>query len=432
MTDPQRSSQFTAVTTFLGSAGLARAVATSTIGMAFLSHTIRSLIGWPGLIGILVVLVALASASLVVRRSTLEWRGLLTVSLLAFVGWCALSVLWSDYQWATLVGSLYQLALALLGVYIALLRDPIQIVRSFGDVLRALLGASLVLEVLSGLLLDSPIKFLGITGGLGDGGPIQGLFGSRNQLGLVALIALVTFVVELFTKSVRRGVAIGSISTAVLVILLTRSPVAIGALAVTVVAGLALMALRRVSPERRRIGQFVLAGIVVIIMIAAWIARSPIIDALNAGSEFEYRYAIWKRILSLVGVSPLEGFGWLGYWRSELPPYIAIEVADGAHPSAFNAFLDAWLQVGFVGFALLVVLVGLAGARSWLLASNKKSVVYLWPALVLVALVVTSAAESTILVEFGWLILVICAVRGSEGLSWRNGLRDSEATAPSG
>ncbi len=30
--------------------------------------------------------------------------------------------------------------------------------------------------------------------------------------------------------------------------------------------------------------------------------------------------------------------------------------------------------------------------------------------------------------EFGWLVLVIVAVKGSEGLSWRRGLRDSDET----
>lgn len=367
----------------------------------------------------------LAAASLLVRRHTLEWRGVLTVSLIAFVGWCALSLLWSAYQWATLAGVLYQASLALLGVYIALLRDPIQIVRTVGDVLRVLLVASIALEVLSGLLIDMPIPFLGVTGGLAEGGPIQGLFGSRNQLGLVALIALITFAVEALTRSVRRGLSIGSLMLGSVVALLTKSPVTIGTLMLVALAGLTLLALRRLSPERRRIGQFVVSGGVVVVLAAAWVARSQIIDALNAGSEFEYRYAIWKHILQVVAFNPIEGFGWLGYWRTELPPYIGIDAQNGAHPSAFNAYLDALLQVGIVGLGLLLVLLGLAVVRSWLLASNRKSVVYVWSALVIIALAITSAAESAILVEFGWLILVIIAVRGSEGLSWRRGLRDS-------
>ena len=84
-----------------------------------------------------------------------------------------------------------------------------------------------------------------------------------------------------------------------------------------------------------------------------------------------------------------------------------------------NAYLDVLFQLGLVGLFSLLALVGLALVRSWLLASNKRSVVYAWPALVLVVLLVTSAAESSILVESGWLTLVICTAKASQGLSWR-------------
>jgi hypothetical protein len=49
-------------------------------------------------------------------------------------------------------------------------------------------------------------------------------------------------------------------------------------------------------------------------------------------------------------------------------------------------------------------------------------VVYVWAPLVLVALLATSVFESSILVEGGWLLLVVCTVKASQGLSWRNAL----------
>lgn len=424
MSVPRRT-RLDAIIDVLDSPELARVLALCAIGTSLLAHTLRVLIGWPGLLAVVVVTTLLCAASLIVRWRTLEWRGLLTVSLLAFVGWCALSVLWSEYQWATLGGVLYQVAFAVCGVYVALVRDPIQIVRAFGDILRVTLVTSLALEVLSGVLIDMPLKFLGIAGNLADGGPIQGVFGSRNSLGFVALVAVITFTIELLTRSVRRGVAIASLSVGALVVILTRSPVTMGTLLLVAIAGLTLLLLRRMSPERRRVGQVVVSGGVVIALATAWVARSAIIDALNAGSEFEFRYDIWQRALQLTTLHPIEGFGWLGFWRIELPPYIGIDARLGNHPSAFNAYLDTMLQVGVVGLVLLLVLLGLAVVRSWLLASERRSVVYVWPALIAIALMITSAAESTMIVEFGWLVLVIVAVKGSEGLSWRRGLRDS-------
>src|SRR3954469_14198598 len=177
-----------AVSDFLGSARFNSVLSLVAVGVGFSTHTIRALIGWPGLTGALAVLVILSALSFIAQRHLVEWHGLLPVTIIAFVGWCALSIFWSDYQWATAGGVVYQLSFAFLALYIALVRDAIQIVRVVGDVLRFLLAVSLSLEVVSGLLLDLPIKFLGIQGNIALGGPIQGLFGSRNQLSIVALI----------------------------------------------------------------------------------------------------------------------------------------------------------------------------------------------------------------------------------------------------
>jgi hypothetical protein len=81
-----------------------------------------------------------------------------------------------------------------------------------------------------------------------------------------------------------------------------------------------------------------------------------------------------------------------------------------------------YFQLGLIGFLAFLALVGLAFVRSWLLASHKRSLVYVWAPLILVTLLATSAAESTILFEFGWLLLVICSVKAAQSLSWRSTL----------
>ena len=421
---PRRQLLTDAATGLLGSARFSQALTLAIVGAAYLSFALRSTMGWPGLIGIVVALVVLAALSIAVKRRELEWHGLLPISLLVFVGWSALSIIWSDYQWASLGSMAYQLAFAFLGIFIALSRDLIQIVRAFGDVLRVLLATSLVLEILSGILLDVPFDFLRISASLGSGGPIQGLAGSRNQLGLIALIALVTFVVELRTRSVRQPIAIASIVIAAATIVLTRSPVTFGVLVVVVVAAAALYGLRQAAPETRRAWQFVLLVGILIAAIILFLVRGRVILLLNAGSAFEFRYVLWRDILTFTPASTLEGFGWIGYWRQTLPPFFAIDPFNGPHASALNAYLDVLFQLGLVGLFSFLALVGLALVRSWLLASNKRSVVFTWPALALVVLLVTSAAESSILVEFGWLTLVICALKASQNLSWRGRLSE--------
>ncbi|HEY8588489.1 MAG TPA: O-antigen ligase family protein [Naasia sp.] len=408
-----------------GSSHFAATLSTATIGALVFTHAIRATIGWPGYNAILAGLVVLAGIALAARSKDLEWHGVLPISLLLFLGWCALSLLWSEYQWATLSGIAYQLTVAFLAVFVALARDLIQIVRAFGDVLRVFLVLSLALEVLSGLLLDLPIRFLGMQGNLAAGGPIQGLAGSRNMMGLLAVIALITFAVELATRSVRRSAAQASILLAAIALLLTNSPVALGVAAMVGLLALALHGIRRTAAERRPVVQAVTLGSAFVAVLVAYVFRTRLVDLVGANEELGVRFALWRSISFLMPVNPLEGFGWVGSWRPELLPFAALRTINDRVPtSALNAFVDTWFQAGLVGAALFAVLLGLALVRAWLVAGTRRNVAHVWSALILVALGLTGAAESAILVEYSWMLLVICSVKAAQELSWRRGLRD--------
>ena len=412
---------------FLSSARFVTALTTATVGTAACSFALRQTIGWAGLLGILGGLLALFALVLFMKRGEIEWSGLLPISLLVFVGWAVVSIFWSQYQWATLGSLIYFLAFTILGVAVALLRDTIQIVRAFGDVLRFTLLASLVAEIVSGLLIDSRIRFLDVVGNIDQFGPIQGILGTRNQLGIVAIVAIVTFATELRTKSIPRGLGIGSVVLAALCLLMSQSPVAAGATVLVGFATLALYGLRRVAPENRRFWQFGLLGTAIVVAVLAWVFRTRIIDTLDATSDLGYRLDLWRRVWDLIPLHSLEGWGWIGIWRQDIAPFLAFRFMPGGAPdSAANALLDVWFQLGLVGGLALLMLVVLAFVRSWLLAAQRRSVVFTWPALVLLALILTSLAESSLLVEFGWLTLVACTVKASRELSWRQAF----ATAP--
>ncbi|MFB2581151.1 O-antigen ligase family protein [Herbiconiux sp. P15] len=415
---------------FAGSTRFARVLTFAVIGTAFLSFPLRATIGWPGLIAIVSGLVLLAALSLAGRWQELDWHGLLPISLIVFVAWCAVTMLWSSYLLSTLNGLLYQLAYAFLGIYIAIVRDLIQVVRAVGDVLRVVISASLALEIVAGLLLDTPVAFLNVTGGLATGGPIQGVLGTRNMLGFVALLALVTFAIELATRSVRRGLGIYSVAIACLAVVLSGSPITVGVAVVTAVAAVILLGLRRAAPETRRGWHFVLLAVSLLGLIVAYVARGSILALLSERREFTYRLEIWRELWRLIDLNALEGWGWTGFWRSNVSPFFALDViGNRSHTSALNAFVDVYFQTGLVGFAVFVGFVALAFGRAWVLAAARKSIVFLWTALVMVVLVATSMAESAVLVEYGWLLLVICSVKAAGDLSWRRRLRRADEPA---
>jgi hypothetical protein len=405
--------------TILASAPLAKALSTASIGAAVFAYPLHQLLGWAGLIAVLSALVVFTVLSLVAQWREIGWSGLLPISLIAFVGWAGVSFFWSQYHWATVAGLAYLLAFTVLGIYVALARDTIQIVRSFGDVLRFALGLSLALEIFSGVLINRPIHLLGIDGRIAYLGPIQGLFETRDQLGLVCVIALITFQTELRTKSVTRGFAITSIVVAALMLLLTRAPLAFGAVLVVAAAAGALYGLRRTSDGSRRYWQVGVLVLAAAIAIVGWIFRTPIVTTFNAAGDLTYRLAVWHSVWKLVQPNLLQGWGWVGAWPHRAPFTLVVGPGTRIPGSALNAYLDVWFQLGLIGFIVFLGFLGLAFTRSWFLASRRRSIVFTWPALVLVVLIIGALAESSILVEFGWLALVVCSVKASRELSWR-------------
>ena len=413
-----------ASTEFFGSPRFTSAVATASIGTGMLASAIRSTIGWPGLTAMVSVLVLLAGVSLWARRETLDRTALVPVSLLVFLAWAALSVIWSQYQWSTIGGLAWLAAYSTLGIYVALVRDTIQIIRAFGDVLRLVLLVSVALEVLSGVLIDTPIAFLGIGGHLASGGPISGLMGNRNELGVLAVVGVVTFLIEWRTRSITRGVALASLVLAAGTLLFTKSPIAWGTALVAFAVLAVLYGLRRAAPAQRRYLQFVVLGLALVAAIVAWALRSVIVSVLNGGGELNYRLGLWRELWDLLKLHPVEGWGWIGQWNSTIFPYNSVGLGTGrATTSGVNAYLDVWFQLGIVGLAVFVGLLGLAFVRSWLLAARQRTVVFTWPAVVLAALITASLAESGILIQFGWMTFVVCCVNASQTLSWRSALR---------
>lgn len=407
----------------LGSPRFTQVLTEVALIAALCMHALRGLIGWPGAIAILAGLVVLAGLSIAAQPERVEWRGVLPISLLALGGLMTLSVVWSQYTWATVGGVTYTLAFAALGLYIALLRDTIQVVRGIGNALRVILTTSLVLEVLSGIIIDTPLRFLGIQGLIAEGGPIQGLAGTRNYLAFLAGLAVLSFWIEYRTRSVPRGLTIFSLAVAGIALIFARSPVAALALTAVLVAGLALVGLRRMDAAARRTAQSVLLVSAVAALAIAWVFRERLIRVVDAGIDVSVRTSVWADVEPLIEQNLVQGWGWVGAWPTEVFPFVIVRDAFGnRQDSALNAYVDVTLQLGIAGLLVLLVALGLALVRAWLVASERRSTVHVWPALTILLLAVTSVTESYLLAEGGLMLFVIAAVTAAQSRSWRGRL----------
>lgn len=407
----------------LGSAEFARAFTITVLVAVFGSFTIERMTSAVTFATVMAVLCGFGAAILWVRRDELSLLRIAPSSLLAFLAWAAVSIVWTTDKSDSLFAWMALFGFAFLAITVGHIRDTLQTVRALGDSLRVLLAVSLGLEILSGVLLDVPFVFLGIQGDLAAGGPIQGIFGSRNMLGFVAVIALITFYVEWRSQSLTAPVAVPSMALALLLAILSSSPTVLVLAAAVGVVAVALMIVRHAPPERRPVVQWVLGALVAVALAAAFALRHTIIALLNAGSDFSMRATLWNKILDFTALKPIEGWGWFGPWaRGEFPfTFINFQLGE-RHESALNAYFDVLLQLGAAGLVLFLLLGGVALVRSWLVASARRSIVYAWTPLMLVTLAVDSMFESFTLSGAGWFLLVLCALRAGQTRSWRENI----------
>jgi exopolysaccharide production protein ExoQ len=418
----------------LASAALARAYTIAVLGAVFSAFAIEKIAGRVTYVSIIAGLCVIGIGMLVARRREISLVRLVPTTVVLFVAWALASVFWSQDGTASFWSWVSTAGLAFLAVTIGHVRDTLQTARALGDVLRVLLTISLGVEILAGVLLDMPFRFLGIQGNIAQLGPIQGIFGTRNLLGFVAVIALITFLIEYRTQSVRVGMSVFSVVLAGGLAALSDSPtVLVLAVAVGLAVG-ALALVRHAPPEGRSALQWTLGGVVVAGLAIGYAARHPIIALLGAGSDFSMRVDLWNTMVDYyLRSKPVQGWGWFGPWNPSEFPFSAINYGlRTSHATGLNAYFDVLLQLGWVGLLLFTAFAGVALVRSWLDASERRSVVYAWTPLVLIALLVDSMFESFTLFGFGWLLLVLCAVRAGQSRSWRERIdaREGEPELP--
>ncbi|MDO9395056.1 MAG: O-antigen ligase family protein, partial [Herbiconiux sp.] len=124
----------------------------------------------------------------------------------------------------------------------------------------------------------------------------------------------------------------------------------------------------------------------------------------------------------LAAQRPAFGWGWVSYWVPWVEPFTDLAVRKGVtYLQAHNAWLDVWLQLGIAGLVVFIALVVGASYRAWwfavdlprdaLGAPRAQVLLTLAPALLLTALIAQSFFESRLLIEGGWALLVVIAVK---------------------
>lgn len=407
----------------------------------------RNLTTWYGF-GFVVLLILVAAIVLLVRaRPPLRWTHL-PAPLVLFVGWCGFSVIWSAYRIETLLGFGIQLVTAFIALTIAVTLSKQQFLTALSRGLRAVLGLSLLFElvvaiffpngvlpvymlqpgVLDGLtgvqgstIETAPAGFQWSQGNLFRNAAIQGIVGNRNLLAMIALLCLVVIGVQWAAGRIARWNAIVWLVVAVAVLGLSRGMTAIAAAAVVAFAVLLIRIARPLTNGQRWVMYAVVGFLMIIGSTFVIVFNNDLFALVNRTPDLSGRGDIWSKVTEIATDHWILGVGWISYWAPWIPLYANLQqVAGITYLQAHNAYLDAWMQTGVIGAALLIALVFSTLVRTWWLAIDRpqrdatgsrripNSAVLAF--LVMVALAVQSLTESRLLIEGNWMLLCYFAI----------------------
>ena len=380
--------------------------------------------------GALCVALALVALFSFIRSNPRATLARMPFTLIGLLGYMLLSTAWSFYRPYTLLGYAGTLIATIFALFLISNYSWRELLAKFAHVFWFILAASFAFELYAAVIVHGPIApifknytgpvppsgaYYWTQGWLLKGARIQGIVGNANLLAYIAMLGFIMFAIRYTIRSGTRFVNITGLLMATAAFALTRSAgigFAMGLAAV--VALVALIAEGRDRETRHRYYRVAWTGFGILAFFIL-VYRGQLFTLIGKSPDMTGRLDIWKAVMGLIGQRPLQGWGWISYWMPGVKPYEGLIVRDNVtYYQAHNSYLDVWLQLGIFGFLLLVALLTLTFIKLWRLGVRHTSPLYLWPVLIYVALLAQNLTESRLIVELGWVLLVILAVKVNE------------------
>jgi exopolysaccharide production protein ExoQ len=387
---------------------------------------IRYSIGWWGWGSVLVILLSISLYLFAKQQPSVTLREV-PWALWAVLGWMTLSIIWSAYAAVSALAVFSQLATTAFALFLVGMFSWRHLLRIFSNVIRFILATSLIFEFIAAAIIRGPIApifknyegdkppaeaYYWIQGNLFDGDRIQGIVGNSNLLAFVGMLGLVTFAVEYAIIGTQRWISAVSFIAAFGTVLLARSAgigFAMTAVAVAAIVSIAAEGKDRDTRHKYYRIAWAFAGTVGVIVL---FYRAEVFEFFGKSPDMTGRSGIWKLVLGLIGQRPVAGWGWTGHWMPGVEPFEGL-VVIGKVPyyQAHNAYLDVAMQLGFIGAALFAIMLLITFVKLWRLAVRHTVALYLWPILVFMGLAVWSLTESRMLIEIGWVLLMVFVIK---------------------
>lgn len=278
--------------------------------------------------------------------------------------------------------------------------------RDFIRLMSWTIGAMLVAS-----LLAVGIPGLGITPGGTHAGKLRGIFPSKNILGEVAGVGAICFVTMAAiarTARHRAGwIAMAGLALLALLLANSRTPL------VSLVAALAAMwcagfiafprGWQRSLALSVRVALVSAGTLLVVVILPGLFAL--VITALGRTMTLSGRTKLWEYAIDKGWDRPWLGAGYKSFWNDKLTFDLRVlhehwsegSGAKALTANAHNGYIDTWLELGFVGLAVMLLLLAAFGVKAARALRQTRDPVHLWHVGVLAFVLVYYVTESGVM-----------------------------------
>jgi len=347
-----------------------------------------------------VTVVLLVFATLAHRQFLHTMR--LSIPLVTYLAWLALSVFWSVLPGVTAVEVVLQVLLVGAGLLMAVGRDPAQLLRLFADT-----AAGFVLvNIAVGLVAPSI--------GRSSEGPytnvISGLFADKNLFAFFTVLALGAAMCVLLDAWRTRAVSLLDVArpaVAVVGVLLSDSATGLSLSVATIL----LVVLLGFLGRTRRAVVVPVAGVLLALTSLAWVAYaqwSTVLELIGRGATLTGRTRIWYAVIRAIEQRPWQGYGWKALWVDGDPTTIRIWADNYGVPfyHAHDGYLDMTAQLGIVGLVLTLLFLGTILVRGWRNTVRRGTGAEMWPVLLVAVMALYNTTEVMGFTTVAWVFLV--------------------------
>jgi O-antigen ligase len=339
-------------------------------------------------LAILLILAAYPRAALKSLRISLP--------LAAYVVWAAASYLWTIDHYGVVRHTVEFVAMAVTGTLIGAALDRRTLVRVFAIAARIMIVATTVSLAVAYHWATKPAV---------DGAPgWHGPFNHKNGLGFEMAIGILAL---WFERPRARHQRLWLIAAGALLIG-SESGAGLAVVAIVIAVAVREAAVRHAVERSQRRALIAASWLLGLVGLGLAVTDFPAAVALlGKNSTLTGRTTIWKHVVHAIWSHPLLGVGYGGVWLSKGGPTAVLWQRIGFPVyEAHDAWLDLLLQVGIVGFLLVLATIVRALVRGWP-GFRDGSLADRWAWLVLLAFLVDAAVESGPIVGTGIFTLAI-------------------------